>query len=134
MGVECCALGEVCVLHEIGGEGNEGGERSFVAGVWAAFCVFVGCRAGDELEAKELVGVSEVVGGKEDRGFVSWSVICQPNASPNCLQKTYSVANIFFTVSASYTGFGVGFLPGAIAPKPILLSVPANDHPSGRSS
>ena len=133
MGIECCALGEVCVLHEIGGEGDEGGEGGFVVEVRAAFGVFVGCRAGDELEAEELVGVGEVVGGKENRGFVSWSVICQ-SMLPLTVSKTYSAANIFFAVSASYTGFGVGFLPGAIAPKPILLSVPASDHPSGRSS
>lgn len=47
---------------------------------------------------------------------------------------TYSSANIFFAVSASYTGFFSGLAPGAIAPNPIMFKVLLNVQPSGMSS
>lgn len=68
MGVEGGALGEVGVLEEVGGEGDEAGE----GGLGALFG-----RIGDEFEAEELVGVGEVIGGEEDGCFLAGSGNCQ---------------------------------------------------------
>lgn len=49
-------------------------------------------------------------------------------------RATHKAENIFLAVSASYTGFGGGFPPGAMAPSPIMFRVLASVQPSGRSS
>lgn len=47
------------MLQEVGSEGEERGK-------WCLLVVLLGSRA-DEVVAEELVGIDEVVGGKEDR-------------------------------------------------------------------
>lgn len=86
---------------------------------------------GHEVEAEELVGVDEVVGGEEDGCFGAGTGTELADIVDYCKGGTDSSANIFLATSGSITG-AAGFAP-IKPPRPSMPKADASDHPSGRS-
>lgn len=110
-----------------------GGER-YVAGKWLLFALFRD--QSDKVEAKKLVGVSEIVRGEENGGLVPRSRVDVSGrlVVGMVIGAAHNSENILFAVSASYTGFFSGRGPAAMTLNPIILNVLLSVHASGRSS